>query len=134
MEQALRDLLLTAAGAGDLRAASVEVTWVEHPQGVPLPGIVLNRIGGAEGYAQDGRTGLLRASVQVDVYARDRMQAAELADAIEALLSGYRGPGTGGDFKGIFMTARRAGREAGTNEAERPWRQSMDFDLNWRSA
>lgn len=132
MEQALRDLLLAAALAGDITPATMEVSWLEHPQGVARPGIVLTPVSGTEPYAQDGPIGLQQATVQVDIYADDRDQAAAIAGQVRAVLSGYRGPGTGGRFEGIFLTATRAGRETGTNEAERPWRRSMDFDLNWR--
>lgn len=134
MEQALRDLLLAAAVAGDIVPGGIEVSWQEHPQGVPLPGIVLNLVSGDEPLAQDGPVGLEQATVQVDVYSMDRDQAQAIGAQVRSLLNGFRGVGSGARFEGIFLTATRAGRESGSNEAERPYRRSMDFDVNWRTA
>lgn len=133
MEEDLRDLLLTAAETGTLLTEDTPVNWGVHPQGAGLPGVVLNRIGGAEGYTQAGPDGLTRAAVQIDVYALDQAVAVRLAREVKGVLSGHRGAGTLGFFEGIFLTATRSGREGGTNEAERPFRQSMDFDVKWRA-
>jgi hypothetical protein len=132
MEEDLRDLLQAAAVTGTLLTPSVEVNWGSHPQGTALPGVVLNTIGGAEGYTQAGRNGLSQASVQIDVYGLVHDDVVGLAREIRDALSGFRGEGTTGFFEGIFLTATRSGREGGTNEAERPFRRSMDFDVNWR--
>lgn len=133
MEDDLRELLLSVALGGTLFTPDIEVNWGTHPQGAALPGVVLNRIAGAEGYTQDGPNGLLQASVQIDVYGPNHDDVVRLAREIGAALSGYRGDGAYGFFDGIFLTATRGGREGGTNEAERPFRQSMDFDVNWRT-
>ena len=132
MEDDLRELLLSAAVTGTVFVPGIEVNWDAHPQGEALPGVVLTRIAGAEGYTQTGRDGLLQAVVQVDVYGPDHAPVVGIAREIAAALSGYRGDGVCGFFEGIFLTATRSGREGGTNEAERPFRQSMDFDVNWR--
>lgn len=132
MEEDFRELLLSAAVAGTLFTPDIEVNWDAHPQGEALPGVVLTLISGAEGYTQAGRDGLLRATVQVDVYGPDHAPVVGIAREIRDALSGYRGEGPGGFFEGIFLTATRSGREGGTNEAERPFRHSMDFDVNWR--
>ena len=125
----LRDLVVSATNtAFDV----IEVSWDEHPQGVGLPGVVLHQVSRSQGYTHDGPDGLTRASVQVDVFSLRQDQAEYGADAVAAFLSGYRGAGATGFFEGIFLTATRSGREGGTNEAERPFRQSMDFDVNWR--
>lgn len=126
----LRALVIEAATHG---MDVFEVSWDEHPQGADLPAIVLNLIGGAEGYTQGGPDGLMRASVQIDVYDARQAQADTAAGLVSAGLSGFRGAGLTGFFEGIFLTATRSGREGGTNEAERPYRQSMDFDVNWRA-
>jgi hypothetical protein len=134
MEEDFRDLLRTAAASGVLLTPAVEVNWVEHPQGRALPGIVLTLVSGLEGYTQAGPDGLTRAVVQVDVYAMAHHVAVGLAREVRTVLSGHRDFGTRGFFEGIFLTATRSGREGGTNEAERPFRQSMDFDVNWRAS
>lgn len=125
----LRDLVIEAT---NLAFDGIEVSWDEHPQGVSLPGIVLHQVSRSQGYTQAGPDGLTRASVQVDVFSLQQAQAEYGANAVVAFLSGYRGAGTTGFFQGIFLTATRSGREGGTNEADRPFRQSMDFDVNWR--
>lgn len=134
MEEDLRALLLAAAGGDHVHLVEgLPINWLVHPQGEPLPAVVLNLIGGAEGYTMQGRDGLFRGAVQIDAYAHDLAQAVHLGREVEAVLSGYRGPGAAGVFGGIFLTATRMTREGGTNEAERPFRRSMDFDVNWRA-
>lgn len=136
MEEDFKALLTAADGGAYPLLAAATVNWFEHPQGQPLPCVVLHKVSGAEPYAQDGRTGLVQARVQVDVWAdAGPSDALLLAREIEALLSGYRGAVSGGlgRFQGIFLTSTRSGREGGSNEAERPFRQTMDFDVNWRA-
>lgn len=71
--------------------------------------------------------------MQVDVYALTGDLAVRLAREVRNILDAFRGAGATGFFEGIFLTATRSGREGGANEAERPFRQSMDFDVNWRA-
>ena len=134
MEEDLRELLLAAAVTGLWLTPATEVNWTAHPQGTPLPGVVLNLIAGAEGYTQEGPNGLTQSVLQIDVYGTDQAQVIGVARDVRTALSGYRGPAACGFFEGIFLTATRSGREGGTNEAERPFRQSMDFDVNWRAS
>jgi hypothetical protein len=133
MEEDLRKLLLTAALSGRLFTTETEVNWGEHPQGATLPGVVLNTVSQAEGYTQAGRNGLTEATVQIDVYGPDYAGVVGVAREIRDALSGWRGEAVCGFFEGIFLTATRSGREGGTNEAERPFRESMDFDVKWRA-
>jgi len=42
---------------------------------------------------------------------------------VRAVLDGY----SGGGFQGVFLAGSRDTREGGTNEAERPFRVSLDF-------
>jgi hypothetical protein len=133
LEEDLRGLLLAAAAGGAALTPAVEVNWDVHTQGVALPGVVLTLVSGGEGIAQDGPTGLEQVAVQVDAYAATPGAALALAREIRTVLHGFRGDGATGFFEGIFLTATRSGREAGANEAERPFRQSMDFDVNWRA-
>lgn len=133
LEDDLRGLLLAAAAGGAVLTPAVQVNWGVHPQGVALPGVVLTLVAGGEGIAQDGPTGLEQVQVQIDAYAGTAGVAAALAREIRTVLHGFRGNGATGFFEGIFLTATRSGREGGSNEAERPFRQSMDFDVNWRA-
>jgi hypothetical protein len=133
MEEDFRELLQYAALRGHALTPTTEINWGVHPQGVDLPGVVLNLVAGAEGHTQQGRDGLTRAVVQVDVYALTYEAALYLAREVRCALDAYRGAVTCGVFEGIFLTATRSGRESGTNEAERAFRRSMDFDVNWRA-
>lgn len=127
MEQALRNILLAAAGVTAL--AGTRINWGAHPQGTAFPAAKLTLVSDAEGYTLDGPNGLSKGRVQVDCDAMSYKAARDLAAAIRAALSGYRG----GDFRLIEHAATRDSREGGTDEAERPYRVSMDFLTHWRA-
>jgi hypothetical protein len=128
MEAAFRAALLASAGVTAL--AGSRVNWLSHPQSDALPAVVLTVVSDAEGYTLDGRNGLSQGRVQVDCYAMAYKAARDLAAAVRAALSGYRG----GDFRLIEHVATRDFREGGTDEAERPYRVSMDFLTHWRAS
>jgi hypothetical protein len=125
MEEQLRALLLAATGVTAL--ASTRVNFGEHPQGQPLPAVVLNTVQDAEGHDLEGVDDLSQGRVQIDCYAATYGAAKLLARAVRGALDGYKG----GDFMGVFLVSARDGREGGTNEADRPFRVSMDFLTNW---
>lgn len=128
MEEELR-ALLTGSAAVTAIAPAGRINWGTHPQGAGLPGIVLNVVSGAERYTMQGPDGLSVARVQVDCWAQDYGQAKGLSRAVLAALSGYRG----GGFRGVFHETTRDSREGGSNEAERPFRVSLDFTAIWRT-
>jgi hypothetical protein len=127
VEEALRTTLLASAGVVSLCAGRVD--WGAHPQGAPLPAIVLTVIGDASSPVYTGPDDLSQGRVQVDCYAESYAAAKALARAVRAALDGYRA----GGFLGVFLAGTRDGREGGTNEADRPFRVSMDFLTNWRN-
>lgn len=127
MEEAFRAALMASAGVTAL--VGQQVNWGAHPQGAALPGIVLTLIDDAEGHTYTGRDGLSQGRVQVDCYAPDFRQAKLVARAVRAALDGY----AGGNFSGVFLAASRDGREGGTDEADRPFRCSLDFLTHWRN-
>jgi hypothetical protein len=125
MEEAFRALLLAS---GEVTAlAGTRVNWGAHPQGHALPGIVLNVVSDAEGHTLQGPDGLSEGRVQVDCYALTYREAKLLARAARAALDGA----SGGGFQGVFLAGTRDGREGGTNEADRPFRVSMDFMVHF---
>lgn len=127
MEEEFCALLL---GAGSVSAlVGSRVNWGAHPQGEPLPAIVLTLVDDIEGRSYTGPNGLSQGRVQVDCYAATYRAAKSTARAVRSLLDGYRG----GNFEGVFHAASREGREGGTNEADRPYRCSLDFMTNWRN-
>jgi hypothetical protein len=103
------------------------VNFGAHPQGQPLPAIVLNTVSDLEGVSLDGRDGLSGARIQVDCYAIDYGPAKRLSRAVKAVLNGY----SGDRIQGVFHAGSRDGREGGTNEAIRPYRVSLDFNLTY---
>lgn len=127
MEEDLRALLLADAAV----AASVgsRVFWVSRQQGSALPALVLNVISGAEGRTMQGPDSVWTGRVQVDCYGASVTDAKVLARAAVAALNGYRQD----RFRGVFHEATRDGREGGSNEADRPFRVSVDFMVNWRA-
>lgn len=126
MEEDLRALLLDDAAVAALAA---EVSWGEHPQGSALPGVVLTMISGAEGITMSGPDGLREARVQVDCWAEAYADALDLSRAVVAVLHGHRGAA----FQGVFHLSTRDGREGGSNQADMPFRVSLDFDIFWRT-
>ena len=128
MEEQLRALLLASSGVTAL-APAARINSGTHPQGAGLPGLVLNTISDAEGLTQQGPDGLFEGRVQIDAYAMTYGQAKQLSRAVRAVLHGY----SGGGFGLVQHVATRDSREGGTNEAERPFRVSLDFTTAWRA-
>lgn len=127
MEEQFRALLLADSGVSAL--VGTRINWGAHPQGAPLPAIILTTISDAEDYHMNGPNGLFQGRVQADVYAMDYRAAKDAARAVRAALHCYRG----GGFLLITHVASRDSREGGSNEADRPYRVSMDFTTAWRA-
>ncbi|MGR3813406.1 MAG: DUF3168 domain-containing protein [Cognatishimia activa] len=125
MEEEFRALLVGSAAVAAI--CGDRINFGENPQGEGLPAIVLNVISAAEGETLGGTDNLSQGRVQVDCYGHDYGTAKRLARAAKNTLSAYRG----GGFQGIFHEDSRDNREGGSNEAERPFRVSMDFLTNW---
>jgi len=126
MEEDLRAVLLADAGVSGL--ASNRVEWGSRRQGAPLPAVVLYVVSGAEGYTLKGRDGLSITRVQADCYGDTFAGAKLLSRAVIDALGGYSDT----DFPGVFHVGTRDDREGGSNEADRPFRTSLDFNVNWR--
>lgn len=126
MEEELRAILLGDAGVSNV--AGNHVDWGANAQGATGPRVVLWVIDGSEGYTMRGPDKLWRGRVQADCYAESYGAVTSLSRAVVARLGGYRG----GGFQGVFQEGTRSGREGGTNDAERPFRVSLDFMINWR--
>lgn len=125
MEEVFRALLLNSAAVSARVGGRVD--WGARVQGQALPALVLNVVSAAEGLTQQGPDGLQEARVQVDCYALTYGAAKQLSRDVIALLHGYRG----GGFGLVQHIATRDSREGGTNEAERPYRVSLEFNTFW---
>jgi hypothetical protein len=127
MEEDLRAVLLGSSAVTDL--AGMRINFGSHPQGAVLPGAVLTVIDGVEGMTYKGPDGLQTARVQIDCYGVTYLAAKTLARAVIALLHGYKDTA----FLGVFHLSSRDSREGASNEADRPFRTSLDFMTHWRA-
>lgn len=127
MEEAFRSILLTASGVTAL--AGNRIDFGSNAQGAPYPRIVLWTISDAEGINLQGPDGHSEGRVQVDIYAASYGAAKQLSRAVRAALDGYSGSG----FQGVFHAGTRDSREGGSNEADRPFRVSLDFITHFNS-
>lgn len=125
MEKIIRALLL--ADRGVFNVAGSRVNFGTHPQGEPLPALVLNTVSDFGGYLIDAPDGMFQARLQVDAYAMDYDSTKRLSRAARTALSGYSGSG----IQGVFHVSSRDSREGGSNEAERPYRISLDFTITY---
>lgn len=121
MEEALRALLLASPGVTAL--AGPRVNWGAHPQGAAGPYVVLYVVDDLEAHSMRGPSRLTQGRVQADCYAPIYASAKALSRAVRAALDGHRDD----NFGGVFLAGTRDSREGGANEAERPFRVSLDF-------
>ena len=128
MEEALIVRLLADSGVAAL--VSNRVFPGSRPQAAALPAVVLQRISGAPGYADDGEIGLDHTRIQVDCWAETYAGAKLLARAVTACLSGFEGTVGATVFQFIELDAERDLREGGTDAADYPFRTALDF-LIW---
>lgn len=93
MDEALVSLLLANVTLTGLigEGANSRLYWDTIRQGVTSPAVVLYKISGIPDYHHAGPSGLVQSRVQIDCRAPTRAAALEVARAIEAQLSGYRG-------------------------------------------
>ena len=125
MEEQIRAALLASSGVTALVAG--RVNFGAHPQGEPLPALVLTTVSDVSDHTLSAPDGTPEARVQVDAYAPTYAGAKQLSRAVRAVMDGY----SGGAIQGAFLASARDSREGGTNEAERPFRVSMDFMVRY---
>lgn len=119
MEEDLRALLLGAPAVAAL--VGLRVNFGRHPQGEPLPALVLTTVSDREGLTLDGPDGLQRARVQIDCWAASYGEAKHLSRAVRERLHGH----AGGGFRALILDGAR---DLGAPEAPgRPFRVSLDF-------
>lgn len=121
MEEQIRAILLASSGVAALCGNRIE--WGASGQGSEYPRIVLWTISDNEGHNLQGPDGHSVGRVQCDVYAMTYGAAKLLSRAVRAALDGY----SGGGLQGVFLAGSRDSREGGSNDAERPFRVSLDF-------
>lgn len=127
MEEAFRAILLNASPVSAI--VSGRINWGQT-EGVAYPRVILTVIGDNGGHNLGGPDGLSVARVQVDCYAATYGGAKALGRAVRAALDGY----IGNVFQGVFHAGSRDTREGGSNEADRPYRSSLDFVLSYNQS
>ena len=125
MEEELRALLLATASVTAI--CGTRINWGAHPQGAPWPGVILRVISDHEGHTLAGPNGVSHARVQIDCQAASYGAAKRLARAVRAVLDGHRG----GLFQAVLLADARDEREGGSNEADRPFRTSLDVFVHY---
>lgn len=129
---------------GDLRALLVghapltalvgqRIYWDGEPQGADRPCVVMYVVSGTPGYHMQGPDKIKPVRVQFDSQAVLSTEKWAVAEAVENLLSGYRG--TVGDtyFSGIFLMMSRDKTEPSTESGTFRVRQ-LDFEIWFRRA
>jgi hypothetical protein len=126
MEEAFRALLMADP---EVSGQASQINFGAHPQGRPLPAIVLNTISDIRAVTLTGPHSLRNARVQADCYATTYAAAKLLSRAVVDLCHGYRG----GDFQGVFLASASDSREDRNSEtaAEQPFRVSLDFTIHY---
>lgn len=114
--------LLTGSAAVTAMTGN-RINFGSNVQGAAYPRIVMFTIDDAEDHNLNGPDGHSVGRVQCDCYALTYGQAKQLSRTVRAVLDGY----SGGGFQGVFHTLTRDTREGGTNDADRPYRVSLDF-------
>jgi hypothetical protein len=93
-ESALFRYLRNHAAVGPLLPGGiqpVDIRQVREGQKVVYPCAVYTKISGQEDVTHSGATGHQAARYQIDVYARDAIEARRIADALRGVLNGYKG-------------------------------------------
>jgi hypothetical protein len=121
MEELIRARLLAASGVTSLAGSRID--FGGNPQGTAYPRICLWTISDFEGLTISGPDGFSQGRVQADCYGLTYSSAKSLSRAVRAALDGY----SGGGLQLVTLIGTRDTREGGANEAERPFRVSLDF-------
>jgi hypothetical protein len=127
MQEDLTSFLLADTALADLLGDGDRLYWNVKEQGKPDPSAVIYLITGLPDYHMAGPSGFVESRVQIDCRGATAADALELARAIEARLSGYRGVQGTTKFKGIFKQSERSRYDA--QPAPGVHVQSADFQI-----
>ncbi|WP_407496845.1 DUF3168 domain-containing protein [Pseudooceanicola sp. MF1-13] len=109
------------------------VHWQVLPDGgAVFPYVILQDVGGGQGYYSKGPDGLHRTRLQVDSYADNPLGVLTLQRLIESLLLGYRGTIAETEIQGVFPDGVRDLSPPKGKDDQRLFRRSHDFIIFWR--
>lgn len=103
IEQALMTYLRAQSGVTDL--VGDRIHFVQAPQGVTTPYIIVSKIDAPRGHTHDGADGLARPRFQLSIFDEHYGDCKAVAAAVQAALQGYSGTmgGVGGVVvRGVF--------------------------------
>jgi hypothetical protein len=128
MKEDFTTLLLASGTLAAL--VGTRITWLDRPQGAALPAIVLQQVSDVPDYHMGGAQGFRHSRIQCDCWALTYASVTAVEKALHTLLSGYRGIVGQTNFQAIFIENTRESREAGTNDADRFYRSSVDLIIH----
>ena len=124
MEEALVAFLLADTALTALLGTNIY--WMQKPQGVSTPVLVLTRISGTRDMQMLGPSGLVESRVQCDCDGLTYASAKNTARALRNRLSGFKGTQGVMTFHGCFLEAERDTFEDALT-TDKIFRTSLDF-------
>lgn len=121
MKTDLRALLKADAALSALAPGGID--WGARLDGGSGDNVVLSQVSTTPDYSLRQRLGATSHRVQIDCYSGTAGSAQRLADAVLAVIDGYRQP----PILGVFLITSRDTREDDTDEVIH--RVSMDFEV-----
>ena len=100
----------------------------ELPKGLALPTWIFTMVSDKENYTLAGRAGLSSCTIQIDALANSPEEAIRLGDAIDSILSGYRGTLPDPDATGID-SCFRTNRDDHFDDAPRGYRCMLEYQV-----
>lgn len=99
--------------------------WVQLPQGLSSPYLLLTRITGIRDTTFDGASGLIQSRIQFDAYSTTYLNSKDVVRAVEARLSGKRFTHNNHYFR-CFLDSERDTFEIDATPVKL-YRTSLDF-------
>jgi len=130
MQENLVALLL--ADTAIAAKCGTRIYWLERPQGSIAPAIVLNIVSRRNRYTMSGPEAQKMTRVQADIFGATYGDTEMTARALVQKMDGFKGQQGTTEFAAVFLDGRRDQREAGTNDAERLFRVSIDLLIHHR--
>jgi len=124
MEEALRTLMLGNAGIS--ARVGTRITWGERLQGSAVPAINMDVASKLTIYHMTGASSYNKYRVQINCYGNSYADAKLTSRAVSDFLSTYQA----GDFQGIFEENAPDRRIAGSNDADKLFGVSQDYQIH----
>ena len=130
MQQILANLLLSSPPIKALVGNNVD--WDTSAQGATGPRIIMFVISAPVAYKMSGPVKHFMTRVQFDCRANTAAQRRQLADALDAFLSGYNGTFSGFKFDGAFKDGHQTRFDL--DGATKWFQAQIDYRLFWAPA